>query len=133
MTRTYIVALGLINILAFAPQLPAAKVEISDSAAKAGLIGLLALLLLTASTFSINHALHQRLHAPGDSGNGCLVCSFSKGQVTSADIAPLWVVLVSAILFLLPLVSQASRPAVDRRLAPPRGPPVRISSSRIVG
>jgi len=36
MTRTYMVALGLISILAFAPRLPAAKVEISDSAAKAG-------------------------------------------------------------------------------------------------
>jgi hypothetical protein len=108
-------------------------IPVFDSATKAALAGLLALLLLTASTLSVNHALHQRLHATGDSGHGCLVCSFSKGQVTPADVAPILVVLVAALLFALPLLRQIIRPAVDRRLATPRGPPVPVSSSRVVG
>lgn len=62
---------------------------------KSALAGLLALLLLLATTLSVSHLLHQSLHrADNASGHLCLACSFAKAQVSATDIG-----LTSALLF----------------------------------
>jgi hypothetical protein len=104
----------------------ATTLEAAGSVARKALAGLLALLLLAATTLSVNHVLHQTLHQ-NDSSNHhlCLLCSFAKGQVSLTEVP-----FVSAALFLFILLGV--RPADfiflagrDYRLSPSRAPPGR--------
>ena len=96
--------------------------------AKSALAGVLAAFVLIGATASVSHALHQALHANGASASHfCLICSLSKGHVTTADVAPVFAAF-AAFLFIFLLTPRAMPVlAVDRRLAPTRGPPASIS------
>ena len=110
------------------------EVSVFGSVAKSALAGLLAVLLLVAATLAASHALHQSFHAGRASASHlCLICSFTKGQVTTAEIAPALAVFVSIVIFSLPLVRVSKLPVTDRRLAHSRGPPSILSASRVVG
>ena len=84
----------------------------------------LALLLLVATTFSVNHALHQSLHQDGAaSGHFCLVCSFAKGQVSAAVVAIISAVLVFSCLWGVCQRGTSPFPGFDYRTSPSRAPP----------
>jgi hypothetical protein len=86
--------------------------------------GLLALLLLVATTFSVSHALHQSLHQDGPgSGHFCLVCSFAKGQVSGEAVAVVSAILAFCCLWCVGLASTIFFPRFDYRLSPSRAPP----------
>jgi hypothetical protein len=86
--------------------------------------GFLALLLLVASALSVSHALHQSLHQDGaTSGHFCLVCSFAKGQASSAAVAVISAVIVFCCLWGICLVSASPFPGFDYRTSPSRAPP----------
>jgi hypothetical protein len=95
----------------------------SRSAAKAILVGLLAVLLVVAASISVSHALHQSLHDNGKAGHLCLVCMLVKGQVSAADVPVVFTVFLATLFFFAPLVSAAKFAVVDRRLSPGRAPP----------
>jgi hypothetical protein len=86
--------------------------------------GFLALLLLVATTFSVSRALHQSLHHDG-AGNGhfCLVCSFAKGQVSAAAVAPVAAALVFCCLWGICRIVISPFPGFDYRTSPSRAPP----------
>jgi hypothetical protein len=86
--------------------------------------GLLAVLLLVATTFSVSHALHQSLHHDS-AGNGhlCLACSFAKGQVSVAVVALFVSVLAFRCLWRVGTVGIAPSFGPDYRLSPSRAPP----------
>ena len=91
---------------------------------QSALVGLLAVLLLAAATFSVSHGLHQSLHRDGATdGHFCLVCSFAKGQVSAADVALVTALLVLCPLFSLRAANPSPLPAFDYRLSPCRAPP----------
>jgi hypothetical protein len=87
--------------------------------------GLLALLLLVATTSSISHALHEFLHQDGaGSGHICLACSFAKGQVSAAAVALVSAVLVFCCLWGVCLANISPFPGFDYRTSPSRAPPL---------
>ena len=87
--------------------------------------GLLALLLLAATNFSVNHALHQLLHHDGlGSDHLCLACSFAKGQVSVAAVGLFVAVLVFCCLWGVCLAGMSPSPACDYRVSPSRAPPL---------
>jgi hypothetical protein len=87
--------------------------------------GLLALLLLVATTFSVSHALHQLLHHDGvGSDHLCLACSFAKGQVSVAAVALFVAILVFCCLWGVCLVGMSRSPGRDYRVSPSRAPPL---------
>jgi hypothetical protein len=91
---------------------------------KSAVGGLLALSLLFATAFSVSHALHQSLHQDGPgSGHFCLVCSFAKGQVSTAVVAVVSAVLTFCCLWWVRLASTNSLPRFDYRFSPSRAPP----------
>jgi hypothetical protein len=96
--------------------------------------GLLAFLLLVATTFSVSHALHQLLHQDG-AGNShfCLACSFAKGQVGAATVAPLPVMSVLEWVSGIPAAASVLLPVTDYRLSPSRAPPLRSSLATVAG
>jgi hypothetical protein len=105
----------------------AAQRAFSSIAPKAVLSGLVALLLLIASTLSVSHSLHQALHrdaAPG--GHLCLVCSFAKGQAESTGF-PLALLFASlSLLFCLRIIQGSLLPGCfDYCLSLGRAPPAR--------
>lgn len=92
--------------------------------AKTALTGLLVFLLLASGALAVSHALHQSLHndAAG-SHHLCLVCSFAKGHVSAADVAPVAALLVLCPLFSFRAGNPLPLPAFDYRLSPSRAPP----------
>ena len=92
--------------------------------AKPALAGLLALIVLVATTFSVSHALHQTLHPNAPAGNHfCLVCSLVKGQVNAADVSAALLLFTAVLVFSFPALELVIQSAVDRRLNPSRAPP----------
>jgi hypothetical protein len=91
---------------------------------KSAFAGLLALLLLTAVTFSVSHSLHQALH-PGGAVNGhfCLVCSIAKGQVGAVDTAVILTALVFSFLIGVRLLTRSPLGFFAYRLSHSRAPP----------
>jgi hypothetical protein len=86
--------------------------------------GLLALLLLVATTFSVSHELHQSLHQDrAANGHFCLVCSFAKGQVSVAAVAVFSAVLVFCCLWGVCPLGTSPFPGFDYRTSPSRAPP----------
>ena len=86
--------------------------------------GLLALLLLVATTFSVSHALHQLLHHDGvGSDHLCLACSFAKGQVSVAAVAPFVPSLAFCCLWGVCQLGTSPFPGFDYRTSPSRAPP----------
>src|SRR6185369_4124211 len=70
---------------------------------------LLGLLLLATTTLAVCHALHQTVHQNGALNHFCLVCTFAKGLVTTAEAAacagPLvgcWLLSKGSVSILLP-------------------------------
>ena len=97
----------------------------SKSAPQTALGGLLAVLLLVATTLSVNHALHQSLHQDGaGSGHLCLACSLVKGQVSLAAVALFVAVLVFCCLWGVRPVGVSLSPGRDYRVSPSRAPPL---------
>jgi hypothetical protein len=87
--------------------------------------GLLAVLLLVATTFSVSHALHQLLHHDGvGSDHLCLACSFAKGQVNAAAVALVAAVLIFCCLWGIRLVGASYSPGCDYLVSPSRAPPL---------
>jgi hypothetical protein len=87
--------------------------------------GLLALLLLVATTFSVSHALHQSLHHDGaGSGHLCLACSFAKGQVSVAAVGLFVAVLFFCCLWGVCPVGVSPSSGRDYRVSPSRAPPL---------
>jgi hypothetical protein len=92
--------------------------------AKPALAGLLALLLLVATTLSVSHALHQSLHQSGSvNSHFCLVCSFAKGQVSTSDLTLISSLLVLLFLFSIRLASSPSTAALEYSPSQSRAPP----------
>ena len=93
--------------------------------AKPALAGMLAGLLVLIGTLSASHFLHQTLHASSNGANhSCIVCAFSKGQVSAADGLAVLLVFVSACTFVMVRPSILLLSASDYRLLPSRAPPV---------
>jgi hypothetical protein len=87
--------------------------------------GMLALLLLVATTFSVSHALHQSLHQDGaGSGHLCLACSFAKGQVSVAAVGLFVAVLMFCCLWGVCPVGVFPSSGRDYRVSPGRAPPL---------
>ncbi len=95
--------------------------------------GLLALLLLVATTFSVSHTLHQFLH-PVDAGVGhiCLACSFAKGHVSPAAVALVAAVLVLCCFWVVRLVHRSPFSGFDHCTSPSRAPPTLFSFLSVV-
>src|SRR5436190_13491029 len=91
--------------------------------AKPAISGLLAILLLAAVAAAASPSLHQWVHSSSDGGHLCLVCTFCKSQIVSADVTPICAVLSSVFVFSIPSLNQVLLPPMDLRLASPRGPP----------
>ncbi len=87
--------------------------------------GMLAVLLLSATTLSASHAIHQYLHGDyAGSGHFCLVCSLVKGQVSVAAVALISAALVFCYLWCVCLVSTVAFPGFDYHTSPSRAPPL---------
>ena len=92
--------------------------------AKPALAGLLAVLLLIATFLAVSGALHQSLHHDASGSHHiCLICSFAKGQVNAADVAPVAALLVLCSLFSYRASIPSPLPVFDYRLSPSRAPP----------
>jgi hypothetical protein len=103
-------------------------------ALRSALGGWLVLLLLVATTFSVSHALHQSLHRGGAGARHlCLACSFAKGQVSAAAVAPMPVVLVLGWLCSVLTTHPSPLPGADYRLSPSRAPPFLFSPVTVAG
>jgi len=110
------------------------EISVFGVTAKAALAGWLCLVLVFSVTLSASHVLHQKVHGTNEGpGHLCLICSFSKGQITSAEVAPILAVFISVLFFSIAPFRSDRLPASDRRLAPGRGPPSSLSSRRVVG
>ena len=93
---------------------------------KSVLAGLMALLLLVASTLSVSHSLHKSLHRDGAlNGHFCLVCSLAKGHASSPEAAFALAVVVLPVLYFLCLLQSSALPrGFDHRVAYGRAPPI---------
>jgi hypothetical protein len=92
---------------------------------KSALGGLLALLLLAGTNFSVNHALHQLLHHDGmGSDHLCLACSFAKGQVSASAVALGAAALMFCCLWGVSLLGTSNSPGCDYLVSPSRAPPL---------
>jgi hypothetical protein len=101
------------------------------SVAKAALAGLLALLFLVASAFSVSPSLHHWLHHHDAGGHQtCLACSLSHGQVGAAEVASVAVALIFALICGALLQLTSPRSSFDYRLSPSRAPPSFFSDLR---
>ena len=101
------------------------------SVAKAALAGLLALLLLVASAFSVSPSLHQLLHHNHAGGDQvCLACSLAHGQVSAAEVAIVAVALIFALICGALLQKTSPLSSFDYRLSPSRAPPSFFSDLR---
>ena len=87
--------------------------------------GLLALLLLVATTASVSHALHEALHH-GDTGSShlCLACTLAKGQVSAAAVALLSATILCLFFWDLRLSDTLAFAGADYRISPSRAPPL---------
>jgi len=85
--------------------------------------GLLAVLLFFSGLFSVSHLAHQSVHPRASDSHFCFICSVAKGQVNAADVGPVLVFFVAAILFSVPFLRFSVAFSEDRRLAPSRAPP----------
>ena len=104
---------------------PGLTLSSSNRVPRMALGGLLALLLLAATNFSVNHALHQLLHHDGlGSDHLCLACSFAKGQVSVTAVGLFVAVLVFCCLWGVCLAGMSPSPACDYRVSPSRAPPL---------
>ena len=93
-------------------------------AAGAASAGLLAFLLSVLLVLSASPSIHQHLHHDGTNGHHlCLGCTFAKGQVSTADVAPAAVLILLFLICRAQLPGTASFSASDYRLAPSRAPP----------
>jgi hypothetical protein len=89
------------------------------------LSGMLALLLLVATTFSVSHALHQSLHHDGAGGDHlCLACLLAKGQVSVSAAGLFIAVLMFCCLWGVSPVGVSSSSGRDYRVSPSRAPPL---------
>lgn len=92
--------------------------------AKSALAGLLSLLLLLATTLSVSPALHQSLHLQGGANaHFCLVCSLAKGQVSTAEAALVWVLVVLFFLFSISLATASPFVGFEYFPSQSRAPP----------
>ena len=88
------------------------------------LAGLLAVLLIMASAFSVSHTLHQCLHSDGAANSHfCLVCSLAKGQVNAAVVVSLSVMLIVCCLWSFRLADTPRFQGFDYRISLSRAPP----------
>jgi hypothetical protein len=95
-----------------------------DSISTSALAGLLALLLLVGTSVSIRHSLQSAFPAQGEADHDlCLLCSFAKGQVTTAEVAPVAAGLLLCVCCLVFFCGLPSFPGFDYRLSPGRAPP----------
>ncbi|MCX6928037.1 MAG: hypothetical protein NT154_33225 [Verrucomicrobia bacterium] len=91
---------------------------------KLALGGVLALLLLVATTVSASQALHELLHQDGTGGDHfCLACSLAKGQVSLEAVAFISVLIAFCYLWGVCPVSTSPFPGFDYRTSPSRAPP----------
>ena len=98
--------------------------------AKSALAGLLAILFLLATTVSVTHSLHHSL--PGNHSAGshsCFLCAFAKGQVASADTAPIAAFLALCLVSTVHLAKVSAPANWDYRFSPSRAPPLLSSKS----
>jgi hypothetical protein len=91
---------------------------------KPAVAGLLAALLLLATTASASHFLHRALHGSASSPNHhCVICLFAKGQVSTADGVATLGLFVAVFLFTIAWTSARALESTDLRLSPSRAPP----------
>jgi hypothetical protein len=91
---------------------------------------LLAILFLLATTVSVTHSLHHSL--PGNHSAGshsCFLCAFAKGQVASADTAPIAAFLALYLVFAAGLAKVSAPASWDYRFSPSRAPPFFLLNS----
>jgi hypothetical protein len=101
--------------------------------AKTAFAGLLAALLFFSGLLSVSHAAHRLVHTNGSNSHFCFVCSIAKGQVSAADVSPLFIRFVATPLFCIPLLRFLVAFSEDCQLAPGRAPPCFNSSKTIAG
>lgn len=117
-------SVGAVCLIAFIQVQQARTVAAAGSITRQALAGLLAVLLLAATTLSVSHSLHQTVHQNGSANHHlCLVCSFAKGQVSATDVAITSAALVFLVLFGTRLAEFFFLPGIDHRLSPSRAPP----------
>jgi hypothetical protein len=100
-----------------------AKSVSANRIANSAFAALLAALLFFSGLLSVNHSAHRLLHPDGNNSHFCFVCSIAKGQLNAAQVGPVFICFVAALLFCTPLVRFSAMAAEDRRLAPSRAPP----------
>ena len=116
---------GSVCLIAGVMVQPGRTLSSSNRVPISALGGLLALLLLVATTFSVSHALHQSLHHDGaGSGHLCLACSFAKGQVGVAALGLFVAVLVFCCLRGVCPVGVSPSSGRDYRVSLSRAPPL---------
>ena len=93
-------------------------------AAKSALAAVLIVLLLLVSSLSVCPALHHMLHHDADDqDHACLITDFAKGQVDTAETAPIVVFFLFSLLCAAVAVVIEPLPSFDYRLSPSRAPP----------
>ena len=93
--------------------------------AKPALAGLLMMSWLFVNTLAVSPALHQCFHhGAADAGHSCAVTLLAQGNVLAAAGSMALAVLVSLLLFCVPLARAADFSSFDLRLGFGRGPPV---------
>jgi hypothetical protein len=77
------------------------------------------LLVLVASP-ALHHALH---HDSNDSDHGCLVTLFAKGQLSEAELAPVFTFIAAFVVGAVLLPSAQPRALFQHRFSASRAPP----------
>jgi len=104
----------------------ARTLEATGTIARRALAGLLALLLLAATTLSAAHLLHQTLDQNGSTKHHlCLLCSFAKGQVNATEVTFAAAALLLLVNLGIPQAEFSFLAAGDHRLSLSRAPPAR--------
>jgi hypothetical protein len=83
-------------------------------------------LFLTLQSLATSAVLHKFVHADADSlDHHCAITLFSRGQVSTADVAAPLVAFVAALFFLLPALQSADTSSFAYRFSASRAPPLR--------
>ena len=92
--------------------------------ARPALAGLLMVSWLFVTTLAVSPALHQYFHhGAADAGHSCVVTLVAHGHLLAASASTTFAVLVSMLLFCVPLARVAEFASVDLRLGFGRAPP----------
>ena len=80
---------------------------------------------MAVTALSVSHTLHQSLHSDGAANSHfCLVCSFAKGQVSAAVVAPVSAMLIFSCLSSFRLADTPRYQGFDYRFSLSRAPPL---------